>query len=79
MRVRLFAAARAAVGRSEIETEPASVQEILDRISTANLQAAQVFSRCSILIDGQICHDLALHVNVGQEMDVLPPFAGGAL
>jgi len=78
VRVRLFAAARAAAGQSEIEILPTSVQEILDQICGENFKAVQVFSRCSILIDGQICHDRGRQLMGGEEMDVLPPFAGGA-
>lgn len=78
MRVRFYAAARAAVGVAELEVAPDSAEKILRRISESNPQVARVFSHCSVLINGEICHDLSLHIAAGNEMDVLPPFAGGS-
>lgn len=77
VRVRLYAAARAAVGIAELEVAPASAEEILRQISDSNPQARRVFSLCSILVGGEVRHDLSLQVAAGEEMDVLPPFAGG--
>lgn len=79
VRVRFYAAARAAVGATELEVTPASAEEILRRIAGSNPQALRVFSLCSILVGGEILHDLSLLVAAGEEMDVLPPFAGGSL
>lgn len=78
VRVRLFAAARDAVGSSEIISNSASAESILAAIAENNLQASIVFARCSILIDGELLHDRSTFISDGSEMEVLPPFAGGS-
>ncbi len=76
--VRLYAAARAATGRSEISVSPKSAQEILVEISGGDANTLGLFSRCSILIQGEQLHDRERLISGGSEMDVLPPFAGGS-
>lgn len=77
--VHLFAAARAAVGASLVQAEPASLGALLADIERSHPAFAQVRPRCSILIDGTAVHgDVdAILVAAGSRIDVLPPFAGG--
>jgi molybdopterin converting factor small subunit len=74
--VHLFAAARAAVGSSEMSVPPARLSAILDRIQAEHPAFADVRPRCSFLVDGTSVHD-DVSVPGGSRIDVLPPFAGG--
>jgi molybdopterin converting factor small subunit len=75
--VRLFAAARAAAGVSEVSVDSASAQEIVNELIAAHPGLAQVLTKCSYLLDEVALHDLALTIEDGSTLDVLPPFAGG--
>lgn len=74
--VHLFAAARAAVGTSQMSVPAALLSTILDGIEAQHPAFAGVRPRCSYLIDGTAAHDDVL-VAAGSRVDVLPPFAGG--
>jgi sulfur-carrier protein len=74
--VHLFAAARAAVGTSQLSVPPAPLSVILDGIEQAYPAFAAVRPRCSCLVDGTAVHD-DVEVAPGSRVDVLPPFAGG--
>lgn len=77
--VRLFAAARAAAGASEVPVPAGSLAEILDAVEAAHPGFTRVRPACSILLDETAVHGDAAGVTVrdGQVVDVLPPFAGG--
>ena len=75
--IHLFAAARAAVGRSVIVADAAPLTDILDGIEAAHPDFAPVRQRCTYLIDGLAAHDADVDVTSGSRVDVLPPFAGG--
>jgi molybdopterin converting factor small subunit len=74
--VHLFAAARAAVGTSQLSVPAARLSAILDAIEAEHLAFAGVRPRCSFLVDGTAVHD-DIDVAAGSRVDVLPPFAGG--
>lgn len=74
--VHLFAAARAAVGTSQLSVPAGRVSTLLDGIEAAHPAFAAVRPRCSVLIDGLAVHD-DVEVAAGSRVDVLPPFAGG--
>ena len=74
--VHLFAAARAAVGTSQLSVPAALLSVILDGIEAAHPAFAGVRPRCSYLVDGTAVHD-DVAVTAGSRLDVLPPFAGG--
>ncbi|MEI6109606.1 MAG: MoaD/ThiS family protein [Actinomycetes bacterium] len=75
--VRLFAAARAAAGVSQLEVAAGSVQGILDSLVKIHPALRQVLPQCSYLLDELALHDLGFQVNDGSTLDILPPFAGG--
>ena len=77
MIVRLYAAARAAAGQSEILVEPGRLDEILGKIAQNNSRLAEVFKQCSFLIDGVVNHEVNALILEQSIIDVLPPFAGG--
>lgn len=75
--VRLFAAARAAAGVSQLEVAAGSVQEILDSLVASHPALSQVLPQCSYLLDEVALHELGAQVADGSSLDILPPFAGG--
>ena len=78
VQVRLFAAARAAVGSAEVTVAPASLQEILQGLVEAHPEFARVRPQCSLLVDGlAVPRDADPHLPAGAQLDILPPFAGG--
>jgi molybdopterin converting factor small subunit len=82
VRVRYWAAAKAAAGVPEEELDAAgSLASLLDALRAAHGQPlAGVLARCSYLVDevspGTLPHD-QVAVADGAVVDVLPPFAGG--
>lgn len=77
VKIRLYAAARAAAGFGEIMVEPGSLDEILNALSRNNARLEQVFTQCSFLVDGLVIHEKNRHISGTSTVDVLPPFAGG--
>ena len=75
--VRLFAAARAAAGVSEVFVEEASASEIISGLVAKYPGLATVLTKCSYLLNEVALHDLETRVEDGSTLDVLPPFAGG--
>lgn len=77
VKIRLYAAARAAAGQSEIMVKPGSLDDILSDLARNNARLAQVFLQCSFLVDGLVIHEKDLQIQANSTVDVLPPFAGG--
>ncbi|ROQ64121.1 molybdopterin converting factor small subunit [Rathayibacter sp. PhB152] len=78
MRVRYFAAAKAALGRASDELDGVADLAALEAALVAAVpSAADVLARCSYLVDGVSTTDRATPLPVGASVDVLPPFAGG--
>jgi molybdopterin converting factor small subunit len=77
VRVRLYAAAAEAVGQAQVEIDVAQMTaaDLLDRLAGSDEQAQLVLGCCRVFADGksvrageQVC---------GEEVEILPPFAGG--
>ena len=84
MRVRLFAAARAAArtGACELPAPAARTTGALRAAlvaETGSEELERVLARCTLLVDGSSVppSDDAARVLPGALVDVLPPFAGG--
>lgn len=78
VRVRYFAAARAAAGSAEEELAAGSVAELVTEISERHgPRMASVLTMSSLLVDGQVSQDPSTTLDGVTEVDVLPPFAGG--
>jgi molybdopterin converting factor small subunit len=79
--VRYFAAARAAAGRDEESLElpaPATVADVIGAAQQRHGEAlARVLQRCSYLHNATAVHDHGISLQDGDQIDVLPPFAGG--
>ncbi|ADG77458.1 ThiamineS protein OS=Tsukamurella paurometabola (strain ATCC 8368 / DSM / CCUG 35730 / CIP 100753/ JCM 10117 / KCTC 9821 / NBRC 16120 / NCIMB 702349 /NCTC 13040) OX=521096 GN=Tpau_0822 PE=4 SV=1 [Tsukamurella paurometabola] len=79
MRIRYFAAARAAAGvDEEVVDVPAgaSVSDIARLLGERHPDLVTVLRRCSYLLDEVAVRDVNAQAN-GVMIDVLPPFAGG--
>ncbi|OOB89605.1 MoaD/ThiS family protein [Rathayibacter sp. VKM Ac-2630] len=78
VRVRYFAAAKAALGRASDEFEELPDLAALEaRLLEGSPESAAVLGRCSYLVDGVSTTDRATGLTAGSSVDVLPPFAGG--
>jgi sulfur-carrier protein len=78
--VRYFAAARAAAGLEDeiLGIEPGTtVADLVDQLSSRDVELAKVLKRCSFLCDGVAVRDSTAALENAQIVDVLPPFAGG--
>jgi sulfur-carrier protein len=80
VRVRYFAAARAAAGFDDeivgVETGT-TVGTLVRTLGERDPELAKVLSRCSFLCDGIAVRNMAMTLGDAQTVDVLPPFAGG--
>lgn len=85
MEVHYFAAARAArgAGQEVIAEVPATLGELVSQLGEENtgttdagMTLAEVFGRCSFLVDGARS-DESQPLAGATRVDVLPPFAGG--
>ena len=75
--VRFYAAARKAAGVSELQLEPATAMQVLDKAVEVHPNLAQVLPQCSFLLNEVALHDLNTQILDNATFDVLPPFAGG--
>lgn len=80
--LRYWAGAKAAAGRSEEAVEAATVGEALALVCAAHADErfTRVVRACSVLVDGAAAHeaDLVRPLTAPVEVELLPPFAGGA-
>ena len=74
--VRLFAAARAAAGVSELSVNAGSLAGVLAEAVGGYPGLERVLPQCSFLVDG-VRATPETHVSDDSVVDVLPPFAGG--
>lgn len=79
VQVRLYAAARAAAHTADITVEGQPLPDLLNLLrETFGSEFARVLSVSSLLIDGlHVPRDSTAVIFDGQQVDVLPPFAGG--
>ncbi|QHC66883.1 MoaD/ThiS family protein [Rathayibacter sp. VKM Ac-2759] len=78
VRVRYFAAAKAALGRAGDEFDDVRDLGALEaRLVASAPSAAAVLERCTYLVGGVSTTDRATPLEADATVDVLPPFAGG--
>lgn len=76
-----WAGARAAAGTSSEEVEAATVRQALEVAGAARgAEFTRVVAACSLLVDGLAAHQDTLDAPLAGpvQVEVLPPFAGGA-
>lgn len=80
VKVRYFAAARAAAG---VDAETVSlapegtIADLVADLRTRSATLSKVLDRCSFLCDEVAVRDVDKPLQTNQTVDVLPPFAGG--
>ena len=81
VRVLLFATARTAVGRSELEWPvPASglpARDLVRELGTAYPMLARTLGTCRFVRNGRYLDRLSVRVRPGDEFAVHPPYGGG--
>lgn len=77
IKVRFYAAARQAVGSSEIEMASSTINELIGECSKGNDNVTRILAQCSYLVNGIVMHDRNQAIAENSQIDVLPPFAGG--
>ena len=79
--LRFFASARAATGREEQSLTLADGSTIADALALLTAAPGEplehVLARCSFLVDAVSTTDQQLILSDGNQIDVMPPFAGG--
>jgi molybdopterin converting factor small subunit len=81
--IRYFAGARQAAGVAEEKltlTEPVPLSGLLERLAAANgprSELAAVLPKCTFLVNEVAATDDLVMVQDSDQVDVLPPFAGG--
>ena len=75
--VYLYGSARAAAKKDLLYFEPSSVATILDQCAQLNSKLAQIMPQCGVLLNGAACHDFEQMLTSGNQLDILPKFAGG--
>jgi molybdopterin converting factor small subunit len=77
--IRFFAGARAAVGVPSVSSDAATLGAALDGIPSVADPARwdTLRERCSYLVDGVATRDRATSLAGVEQVDVMPPFAGG--
>jgi molybdopterin converting factor small subunit len=75
--VNFYAAAKAAAGRSSEEIPAQSLGALINELASRNSELAKLIPTCSYLLNGESCEDLSRVLTEGDNVDVLPQFAGG--
>ena len=79
--IRYFAGARQAAGTAEEKltlTEAVPLRELLEQlVTTPRAELGEVLSKCTFLLNEVAVTDDQLLIQDSDQVDVLPPFAGG--
>ena len=75
--VNFYAAAKAASGSATLKIEAGSLGALIDELSGRSPELAKLLPTCSYLLNGEACEDLGQILIEGDNIDVLPQFAGG--
>lgn len=75
--VNLYAAAREVLGQSQIQLSAANLGELVTTLSATDAKLAKLLPTCTYLLNGIACEDLNRQLLEGDQIDVLPQFAGG--
>jgi molybdopterin converting factor small subunit len=76
-KVNFYAAAKAAAGRTYEEIPAQSLGALIAELASRSSELAKLIPTCSYLLNGESCEDLSRVLTEGDNVDVLPQFAGG--
>jgi molybdopterin converting factor small subunit len=76
-KVNFYAAAKAASGRTSEEIPAQSLGALINELTSRSSEMAKLIPTCSYLLNGESCEDLSRVLTEGDNVDVLPQFAGG--
>ncbi|MCS5718972.1 MoaD/ThiS family protein [Herbiconiux sp. CPCC 205763] len=82
IRIRSFAAAKATLGAAEQQSDASGVtiDELMGQLAAGApdvAAATTVLDRCSFILNRHATADRTVVLSDGDELDILPPFAGG--
>ena len=75
--VNFYAAARAAAGTTQLSLSAQDLGALVAELTKLNGKMAKLLPTCTYLLNGIACEDLKQKIIEGDEIDVLPQFAGG--
>lgn len=75
--INFYAAARAAAGAPSLKIPAGSMEALIDQLAASSPELAKLLPTCSYLLNGESCENLNQLLVEGDQVDVLPQFAGG--
>ena len=75
--INFYAAARAAAGAPSLKIPAGSMGALIDQLAARSPELAELLPTCSFLLNGESCENLNQLLVEGDQVDVLPQFAGG--
>ncbi len=75
--INFYAAARAAAGAPSLKIPAGSMGALIDQLAASSPELAKLLPTCSYLLNGESCENLNQLLVEGDQVDVLPQFAGG--
>ena len=75
--VNFYGAAKAASGSATLKIQAGSLGALIEELAGRTPELAKLLPTCSCLLNGEACEDLGQILVEGDNVDVLPQFAGG--
>lgn len=75
--VNFYASARAAAGIASLIIPAGNLGALIAELSNKSPELAKLLPTCSFLLNGEACQDSSQLLVEGDNIDVLPQFAGG--
>ena len=75
--VNFYAAARGAAGSSSLKIPAGNLGALIKELTDSSPELAKLLPTCTYLLNGEACQDLSQVLVEGDNIDVLPQFAGG--
>jgi molybdopterin synthase sulfur carrier subunit len=75
--VQFYAAAKAAAGAASLKIEAGSLGALIEELASRSPELKKLLPTCSYLLNGESCEDRGQLLVEGDNVDVLPQFAGG--
>ena len=75
--VNFYAAARAASGSSTLKIPAGTLGALIADLAGRSPELAKLLPTCSYLLNGEACESMEQPLIEGDNVDVLPQFAGG--